>query len=180
MLEYLNLFIQVLIVGAFAFTALRVRHYFSQRNNEIKLLEWFETMDMVSHKQRWRGERSRIMELMKLTRQMAGVDAELLCVTQSGRWFIVLAQARWCCVTSWHVEPIGMESIAAELGVTQEEITESWKSINWKNDGSELSLTKSARRRSPRPSKTNEKTAALSQSEAALAPAPLPVVGHEV
>lgn len=183
MLEYVNLSIQILTVGALAFTALQVRHHFSQRNNEIKLLEWFETMDMISHRQRWRGERSRIIELMGLTRQMAGVDAKLLCVTQSGRWFIVLAQARWCCVTSWRVEPIDMESIAEQLNVTHEQITDSWKSIKWKineGHGAERSPEKSARQRRPRPIKADEKTAAPPQPVSSLAQTPPPVASHEV
>lgn len=131
MMNYVQLALQVLIVCLLLFAGLRIRSTVSQRRNEITIAHWINGMDIVRNNQRWRGSRSEIMEVIDMQKQATGMDMKLLCVTRSGRWFLLSVQSRWCLVNSWKLETIDIDSAALKIGATVERMLSEWKLVEW-------------------------------------------------
>lgn len=108
-----------------------IRQRLSQYSNEMKINEYFENMDVVTKSQRWRGSRSQIFESLRASKTALGIDVEMLCVTFSGRWFLINATTKWSYVSQWELTPISNDMAAKLIGVDVDDLKKIHKEMIW-------------------------------------------------
>jgi hypothetical protein len=135
---YIQLIFQALTIGMMGLVFFTFRSRSSQMQNELAIAQWFGTMDMVVDGQRWRGERSQMIESLDMQKSFAGISAKLLCATRSGRWFILSAETRFSLIINWGVEPITEDEAAILVGMEKKEFLLAKAQIAWPKDHEEV------------------------------------------
>lgn len=133
-MQLIQLAFQILIVVGLLVTVYVLRSSLSQRGNEKAVSQWFLEFDAISHGQRWRGIRSQIIEPLRTDRRATGLETELLCVTRSGRWFILGVETKWSQVVNWRISPMADADLAEMLDIEASELDKTRANLTWSTD----------------------------------------------
>jgi hypothetical protein len=136
-MNVLQLVFQIAIIAMVGLIYFNFRAKASQVNNELCIAQWFADMDTVVQGQRWRGERSMMVECLHMEKSFAGLKTHVLCVTRSGRWFLLQAETRFSLVTNWRIEPMSDEAAAKTLELSMDDLAAAQKALAWPQERAE-------------------------------------------
>ena len=129
---YLKVFLQALGFLIVCAMILSIRRKASRSTNEFAVINWLESMDVVAHGQRWQGARCKtVLVLDEKRRGYANYVYQVLCVTRSGRWFILTAETSMALLISWHIYPVRSEKAAELIDFDESDLEEFIASLDW-------------------------------------------------
>lgn len=105
---------QVLFFAALVITLVSVIVYAKRvlgaRGNAVTAMKFFESMDVISNGQRYRGERSEIlMDGGSGPTGTGGYQLLAVCRTKSGRGYFLRVISQMCFVSEWEIIPLSPE-----------------------------------------------------------------------
>lgn len=154
---YLKAFLQGLGIAIICLMIFNMRRKSNLQANELAVASWLESMDVVACGQRWQGRRSRsVLVLESKRRGFSNYAFSVLCVTKSGRWFILNVETSATLLNRWEIEPVSSRKAAKLVEMSEDELTEFFGTLDWQDDAKDEVRERSRPAKEKQPNNSSE------------------------